>query len=181
MSMARVGSEMRLLFRRKANRMAGLDNSRGGPSREAAPFDDKPFLKRSRLKESQIGFFILLARELGEAWRRRVEGMILSEMPEYIRFTTGAYACGFVCNDFSLDLDRKFNGSSYEGVLERPHTVRELPLQLVRHLVHTIVRGERWSSEVIDEENGVVRRALDSGLIGEVAARLTRILAEAHG
>ena len=102
----------------------------------------------------------------------------LSTLPEYTRFIKGAYACGFVCDDFSPS--QSFNGLTYDQVLTRPHVLREGSLQLVRQVVHAVVRSERWNFQVVDEEVGVVWQALEKGLINEIANRLTAFVEMPH-
>ena len=137
-------------------------------------FDRRPGLKRTRLRESQINLFVLLARELQDAWRRAPH-LPMSSRPEYRRFIDGAYACAFVTNDFSND-GRLAGGVSYERVQDNPRILQDCTLQTIRHVAHTLVRADHWNSQATDDEEvGVINRALASGLVTEVANRLDAI------
>ncbi len=58
-------------------------------------------------------------------------------LPEYGLFTSGVYACGFVCADLSPDID-------IDAVKCRPvEALGGMTLPQLRHYVHTLMRLER--------------------------------------
>jgi hypothetical protein len=142
----------------------------------ASELDRRPFFKRSRLREYQVSLFLRLMQELLEARRRAAAGT-LSALPEYGRFIEGAYGCGFVTTDFATG-DKLANGESYEHIKNRPQEVQYLPLQTVRHMVHSLVRAERSNFEMVDEKEGTINQALSNGLLAAIASRLEMILNE---
>lgn len=99
-------------------------------------------------------------------------------MPSYIRFIQGAYACGFVCGDLSSS--DTGNMDDYDKALCSPRMIEKWSLQKVRRLVTVMIRAERWNFQVVDEEVGTVRRALDSGLVDQASLRLRALIAEAE-
>lgn len=139
----------------------------------AKPEDDipfKPVLKRTRLNSHQTEFFGKLAGELIAATRGRSDA-VLSQLPEYDRFILGAYACGFVCDDFRVD-GRLSGGLNYRQIQGDPRLLNDCSFQTLRHTVHVLIRSEHHNSENIDNEIGVVRVALGNGMIDHIAHRL---------
>jgi hypothetical protein len=59
------------------------------------------------------------------------------DLPEYRLFTSGAYACGFVCSDLSPTIDLEVIKSRYSQILG------EMNLPQLRNYLHTIMRSER--------------------------------------
>lgn len=59
------------------------------------------------------------------------------QLPEYGLFTSGVYACGFVCSDFSPTID-------LEAISARPtEMLTDMTFPQMRHYMHTLMRSER--------------------------------------
>lgn len=110
-------------------------------------------------------------RQLDAAWRRgfdtntelRLEEFYrFASLPEYELFNEAAIVSGFVCTDFA-------NFFPFERVHANPtESIAELNFTKLRHYIHTIQRGEKWSSEF----STTLWSALASGSLQLVAQRL---------
>lgn len=87
-----------------------------------------------------------------------------TEMPEYGLFTTGVYACGFVCADLKPDAD-------LDAIRQRPiEAIQGANLPRLRHYVHTLMRSERAGYGY----GSVVFEALRAGVLEQLSERLDR-------
>jgi hypothetical protein len=87
-----------------------------------------------------------------------------TEMPEYGLFTTGVYACGFVCADLKPDAD-------LDAIRQRPiEAIQGANLPWLRHYVHTLMRSERAGYGY----GSVVFEALRAGVLEQLSERLDR-------
>lgn len=125
--------------------------------------------KRTPVNESQARFFSALGLELVDEYRLETDGeheISLSaffDLPAYHRLLKGAYACGFVCRDFTPDFP-------IETVLTRPaETLGRLGFMQLRHYLHTLFRAERWA----DGYSSPIRSALEAGALTVVCERLS--------
>ncbi|WP_428828032.1 hypothetical protein ACLIKD_08910 [Azonexus sp. IMCC34842] len=125
---------------------------------------DRPFSRRSDVHACQVELFVLLARELIDAYRRRPDSSLADwfEIPEYQRFVIGAYAAGFVCTDLEA-----MNNFEEMGSRPRDH-LSGASFSKLRHYVHTLLRAERWA----DGYASTIREAIVSGALGIVVDRL---------
>lgn len=125
---------------------------------------DRPFSRRSAVHACQAELFVLLARELIEAYMRRQNTSLADwfELPEYQRFVIGAYAAGFVCTDLAPMDDFEEMGSR-----PREH-LSSAGFNRLRHWIHTLLRAERWA----DGYSSPIRDAIASGALEIVADRL---------
>lgn len=125
--------------------------------------------KHSPVYNEQAKFLAILARELIDEYKMTTElegkELELSEffaIPAYIRFLHGAYACGFVCRDFTPDFP-------IDAMLIRPReSLATLRFHQIRHYVHTLLRAERWA----DGYSSPIRSALNAGTVEELHDRL---------
>ncbi len=125
---------------------------------------DRPFSRRSAVHECQVELFVLLARELIEAYTRRPTASLTDwlDLPEHRRFVLGAYAAGFVCTDLAPMSD-------FEEICSRPHEhLGSAGFNRLRHWIHTLLRAERWA----DGYSSPIREATASGALGVVVDRL---------
>lgn len=120
--------------------------------------------KTSQLTEDQVSLFCKLSDDLIAAFHSNSSQ--LRHLREYERFILGAYACGFVCSDFTS------NGSILQQA-EREAWVERAPFVSVRRYVHTLLRSERHSDMGEDWGGGSIYRAIRSGVLQRVVARLT--------
>lgn len=131
--------------------------------------------KRSAINEFQVQHLCALTRLLvrstldhfeveasadlpEESWEA------FTSLPEYGLFTSGAYACGFVCSDLRPDTDldevRRFPIAVLGG----------MDLRQLRHYVHTLMRSERAGHGY----GSVVYEALRAGALEAICERLER-------
>ncbi len=129
----------------------------------------KPPSKRTSVYESQARFLAGCIRRLEEAYHSHFDKPYNPDagdsdrfwaLPEYEVFHDAAYACGFVCTDFTPNyaIDRSeetLGRESFTGL---------------RHYVHTLLRAER--SNRMDGYFSPVCSAIQSGALGIVARRL---------
>jgi hypothetical protein len=123
--------------------------------------------RRTPLLDDQVQLFVLLTRELTAAYERQPDINLdgFGELPEYQRFLLGAYACGFVCRDFS-----PMEGGRFEMMRSRPmEHLADCTLNVLRHWVHTLLRAERWA----EGWSSPIREAINGGALQLVAERLT--------
>lgn len=125
---------------------------------------DAPFSRRAAVHACQAELFVLLARELIEAYTRRPNANIDDwlDLPEHRRFVIGAYAAGFVCTDLA-----PMNDFEEMGSRPREH-LSGASFSKLRHYVHTLLRAERWA----DGYSSPIREAIVSGALELVADRL---------
>ncbi len=85
-----------------------------------------------------------------------------TSLPEYDLFSSGVYACGFVCSDLSPDADLDAVERDPEGVLDRMNLPR------IRHYLHTLLRSERanWGG------GSVIYSALRAGVLSALVQRI---------
>lgn len=87
-----------------------------------------------------------------------------TQMPEYRLFTSGVYACGFVCSDLSPTVDLGV-------VAARPaESLVNLHLPQLRHYMHTLMRSERAGFGY----GSVLYEAVRSGALDVFCDRLER-------
>jgi len=129
--------------------------------------------KRTSVYASQARFFARCIRRLEEAYRRHFDKPYNPDvgdsarfwaLPEYEVFHDAAYACGFVCTDFSPTYSIDLANESCGETLSRK------PFNELRHYVHTLLRVER--SNRMDGYFSPVCSAIQSGALGVVARRL---------
>lgn len=114
----------------------------------------------------QVDLLALLTRELLAVYERNREITLDSwfALPEYMRFLKGAYACGFVCSNFSLMDD-------FLEYQNRPDEhIRTASWTQFRHYIHTLLRGEKWA----DGYSSPILDAAKSGALTVVLERLER-------
>ena len=129
--------------------------------------------KRAAVNEYQAQHFLRLTNKLREAtlqhfgvrsefglpedgWSR------FTELPEYEDFVSGAYGCGFVCEDFNPDFP-------IDDAHRRPAEVlREVSLIKLRHYIHCVIRAERHS----DGWGSMIYEAMRAGALNTVCERL---------
>jgi hypothetical protein len=131
--------------------------------------------KRSVVNEFQARHFaelcrLLVKRTLEHFEMESLEGLpdegweSFTEMPEYGLFTTGVYACGFVCADLKPDAD-------LDAVKQRPiEAIQGADLPRLRHYVHTLMRSERASYGY----GSVIYEALRAGILEQLSERMDR-------
>lgn len=91
----------------------------------------------------------------------------LPDLPEYMRFIMGAYACGFVCTGIEIP-----DAAACYKFLERdPGAVGQAPFSIQRRAVHFIIRAERWNDED-GTGGGVIEAALRNGVLPALANAL---------
>lgn len=149
----------------KANDNVGSAMSEEGALSKRRPISGAAPTLRSCVHSEQVRHFVLLARELVEAAARRGDAAFVS-LPEYRRFSSGAYACGFVCSDGGV------NSRSFQPYIDDPGRVAGLGFLDIRRLVHFMMRAERWSDMGGDEGGGAILDAVRSGCLAAVADRL---------
>lgn len=125
---------------------------------------EKQFSRRSAVHACQVDLFILLARELIEAYTRRPNASLDDwlNLPEHRRFVIGTYAAGFVCTDLAPMDDFDEMGSR-----PREH-LSSAGFNKLRHYLHTLLRAERWAGGF----SSPIREAIVSGALEIVASRL---------
>lgn len=123
---------------------------------------------RDPINREQAVFMAILIQELVD--EERIETDLNSgpleledffNLPAYLRFISGAYACGFVCSDLTPD--------SFD--ISRPDIVRvlqEAPFEKIRAFTHVLLRSERWA----DGMWSPVRNILATGALAAVGSRL---------
>ena len=131
-----------------------------------ATIETRSASKRTPVLSEQIQLFAMLASELIDGYGRypsmTLDGFF--EMPEYRRFTLGAYACGFVCRDLA-----HLNGAPFDLMNSRPHgPLLSCPFNVLRRWVHTMLRSERWNEGL----SSPIRDAIASGALAIVVERL---------
>lgn len=126
---------------------------------------NKPASKRSSINHYQLNLMRLLINELTREYQRRGARLSDSEfraLPEYQRFTLGAYATGFVCRDFAIH-------PQYEQIMRSPRVfIGDCTFQELRWFLHTLLRAEHWS----DGYHCPIRQAIDNQALALVTARL---------
>ncbi|WP_443699799.1 hypothetical protein [Pseudomonas sp.] len=124
--------------------------------------------RRTPVLSDQVQLFALLTRDLIRA-NEQSEGMGLEkffELPEYQKFVLAAYACGFVCRDYS-----PMDGGLFEQMKNRPQEhLGACQLRVLRHWLHMLLRAERWAGNWSSH----IQEALDSGALEVVVDRLER-------
>jgi hypothetical protein len=157
-----------------------MQSSRSGESikakREpAALVVRRAFSRRATVNEFQVqhlcGLCRLLVRSALDLFE--VEAYVdlpeqgwesFTQMPEYRLFTSGVYACGFVCSDLSPTVD-------LGAVDERPgKALADLDLSQLRHYMHTLMRSERAGFGY----GSVLYEAVRSGALDAFSERLER-------
>jgi hypothetical protein len=131
-------------------------------------------LKRTPVYAAQARFLANCIRRLEEAYRRHFDRPYNPDagdserfwaLPEYKIFHNAAYACGFVCNDYTCFYALFDRADKYpEEILGRES------FNGLRHYVHTLLRAER--SCAMDGYLSPVCYAIQSGALGVVARRL---------
>lgn len=83
-------------------------------------------------------------------------------LTEYDLFTSGVYACGFVCSDLLPDVDLEAIERDPQSVLDR------MDLPRIRHYLHTLLRSERanWGC------GSVIYSALRAGVLSALVQRI---------
>lgn len=149
-----------------------LDEKRSSKSKHEL-IGHKPPLKRSHINSYQAEHFVELICRLEASVLEYFQVpsceripihrfMEIFALPDYRLFLTGAYASGFVCQDFSLDFD-------LNEVNRNPGlTIGYCEFPVLRHYIHTLIRGERWA----DGYSSPILEALVSGALRLVATRL---------
>lgn len=117
---------------------------------------------REDITFEQAQFFISLIRDLEAAWHANPEGC-LNKLPEYGRFLSGAYACGFVCRDIRPDEV----ADEYWAFMREPDRLRSASFDILRRMVHFMLRAERWNDE--GESGGCIEQALHNGALAVIA------------
>lgn len=131
--------------------------------------------KRSAINEFQATHFcdlctLLIQRTLEYNGIRDIEKLPTEgwekfiELQEYNIFTTGVYACGFVCADMNSDVDLNMIQRSPADA------IRRFNLLQLRHYVHTLMRSERASFGY----GSVLYDALRAGVLDELVNRIAR-------
>jgi hypothetical protein len=128
--------------------------------------EQKAASRRAPVLWDQARLFAMLTRDLIQVYER-YRGIQLEDffqLPEYQKFVVGAYACGFVCRDYS-----QMDGESFELMKTRPREhLGDCSFRVLRHWVHTLLRAERWA----DGYSSHVKEAIDSGALEVIAMRL---------
>lgn len=133
----------------------------------------RPGSRRAQVNEHQARCLAMLIRNLerGLVDQFRVRDVHalppdrfadIWDLPQYRMFIEGAHACGFVCRDFSLD------GPWLKPEDQPSATIPGWDFPELRHYVHMLVRGERWS----DRYSSPIFEAIASGALGLVARQL---------
>lgn len=125
-----------------------LEGNQRTRRRSAALIIRSAISKRTPINEFQAHHFcelcrLLIQRALGYFGVQRSSELPedgieeFTQLPEYGLFTSGVYACGFVCSDFSPTVD-------INAVILRPEEVlANMTLPQLRHYVHSLMRSER--------------------------------------
>lgn len=131
--------------------------------------------KRTPINEFQVQHFcelcrLLIHRALGHFGVKNSSELPengsdeFTELPEYGLFTSGAYACSFVCSDFSPTADLC-------AVMQRPEeTLTSMTLPQLRHCVHSLMRSERAGYGY----GSILYEAIKSGALEVLCERLAR-------
>lgn len=126
--------------------------------------ETKAISRRAPVISEQAELFGRLAEALVAAYDRTLELDDLYRMPEYENFCLGAYACGFVCRDFSL-----MDGQTFEKMKAEPRMhLSECSFRSLRHWTHMLLRSERWNHPY----GSPVEEAIKSGALALIAERL---------
>ena len=125
---------------------------------------DRPFSRRAAVHECQVELLVLLARELIELCTQRPQTSLAAwfKLPEYRRFSIGAYAAGVVCGDLG-PMNEFAEMSSH-----RRESLSGAEFNRLRHWMHTLLRAERWA----DGYSSPIREAIVSGILRIVVDRL---------
>jgi len=129
--------------------------------------ENKVASRRSPVRSDQAQLFAILTRDLIQA-NERYASMSLDaffQLGEYRKFVLSAYACGFVCDDYSSEM----KGAGFEAMKQRPQEhLGSCSFSVLRHWVHVLLRAERWAQGWSSH----VREAIESGALAIVAGRL---------
>ena len=129
--------------------------------------------KRTPVNEFQARHFAHLIRALEQALLAHYRAPSVDRLPadrfeeawaldEYRLFCEGAYACGFVCNDFKPD-------GPLDAAKARPEaTIAGWDFFTLRHYIHTLLRAEKWA----DGYSSPILDAVICGALHAVADRL---------
>ncbi|HLO95694.1 MAG TPA: hypothetical protein VK195_15385 [Burkholderiaceae bacterium] len=145
----------------------------GAPSARRRLIQRRLPSRASAINEYQVAMLIGCARllcgaalkrfEVPDASRlREVDHEAFVELLEYDLFIKGAYACGFVCRDISLDINLELINSAPSAY------VREWGLYEIRAYFHNLLRSERWGFGY----SSPILTAMRSGALMSVVDRL---------
>lgn len=121
--------------------------------------------RRTPVLASQARLFSMLALDLIRAHARQSDMTLQTffELPEYERLLIGAYACGFVCDDYGPV-------EMFEKMTAWPRDyLADCGFARVRHFTHTLLRAERWS----DGYSSPIRESIGTGALQLIADRLS--------
>lgn len=133
------------------------------------------FSKRTAINEFQVQHFCGLCHALIQRTLDRFKvrtsadlpeqgWQAFTQMPEYGLFTSGVYACGFVCSDLAPNVN-------LEAVNADPaEALSGQTLPQLRHYMHTLMRSERAGNGY----GSVLYEALCAGALEVFCARLDR-------
>jgi hypothetical protein len=140
--------------------------------------DDVLFSKHDPLKRIQIDYFKQILRSLLRRYDKVYDTSKCKPVnwPEFSAFIDAGYVCGFVCSDFEQQVD---DGGSIDALVHQlefdPQLVQTLTGQQIRHVVHHIIRCERWNDGGSQFGGGCIWDMLESGLGHAMADALDRL------
>ena len=140
--------------------------------------DDDLFSNDALLKRVQIDFFRTSLHNLLHRYDQVLDSSRCKPITwiEFSRFIDASYVCGFVCRDFDDQFDDVTTiGDQVHKLHHAPELVQFLTVQQLRHVVHHIIRCERWNDGGSQFGGGCIWDMLESGLGHALADRLDRL------
>jgi hypothetical protein len=140
--------------------------------------DDDLFSSNVLLKRIQIAFFRTSLHDLLHRYDRVLDSFRCKPITwiEFSRFIDASYVCGFVCKDFDDQFDDVTTiGDQVHKLHCDPDLVQTLTVQQLRHVVHHIIRCERWNDGGSQFGGGCIWDMLESGLGHAICDALDRL------
>lgn len=140
--------------------------------------DDALFSKHDLLKRIQIDYFKQILQSLIARHDKVYDTSRCKPITwiEFSGFIDASYVCGFVCKDFDDQCD---DVTTIADQVHKLHCERELVqtlnIQQLRHVVHHIIRCERWNDGGSQFGGGCVWDMLESGLGHAICDALERL------
>ena len=140
--------------------------------------DDALFSKHDPLKRIQIDYFKQILQSLIARYDKVYDTCRCKPITwiEFSRFIDASYVCGFVCKDFDHQFDDVTTiGDQVHKLHHAPELVQSLNIQQLRHVVHHIIRCERWNDGGSQFGGGCIWDMLESGFGHAIADALERL------
>lgn len=140
--------------------------------------DVELFCVHDPLKRIQIDFFQKCLLDLVCRYDQILDSSRCKPITwiEFSDFIDASYVCGFVCRDFDDQFDDVTTiGDQVHKLHHAPELVQSLTVQQLRHVVHHIIRCERWNDGGSQFGGGCIWDMLESGLGHALADALERL------